>query len=320
MTYPSQGWGGPGYFASQLAPETVRTDWTAPGRRAGIIQPRPQLLGDILGGTFRSVRFAPSTMFGVPLIAFLVTQLLSLGLATTLDRAMSSSGSFGDEFEGPLAIVTMSQLIGSVTSNFVGVIVAMALIPAVFAAVSGKQLPASEAVRNLGRRFWPATAYWLLCGLALAAPTALMPVLLQSDAVILGLALLGITALAGLALTPKLLFAPCALAVEQLGPIRSIRRSWQLSRGRYWPILGTYLLTSTLISMAAGTVGGVFSFVGMLFALEDPNVLVITTVASQLTASVLSVPLVNGLTTLLYVDSRIRNEGYDLELSEELYG
>jgi hypothetical protein len=34
----------------------------------------------------------------------------------------------------------------------------------------------------------------------------------------------------------------------------------------------------------------------------------------------LSLPLMNAVTALLYIDARIRREGFDLQLSEALYG
>lgn len=319
MTFPN-GWDGPGYFASQLAPEKVRSDWAAPNRRPGIVPPRPLQLGDILGGTFRSVRFAPAVMFGIPAIAFLIAQLLSLSVATLLDRALARETSY-DAIETMMAFATTTQIVGSFVNSLVGAVAAMALLPTVVAAVSGRRTTPNAAMRNLGRHFWAAIGYWLMCGLLLVAPNALSPLLTESPSALIGV--LGVVALIGLvavALLPRLLFAPCAIAIEGLGPVRAIRRGWQLSRGRYWPILGTYLLTSFLINLAAGTVAGVFTFVSMVFGMTNPAVLVVATTASQLLAAVLSVPLVNGLIGLLYVDTRIRNEGFDLELSEELYG
>lgn len=318
MTYPS-GWDGPGYFATQLAPEKVRTDWNNPSRRTGIVPPRPLQLGDVLGGTFRSVRFAPATMFGIPMIAYLIAQLLALAVAAFLDRTSLQTSS--NEFEVLTTLATTTQVVGAIVGSFVGALVSMALLPTVIAGVAGRRTDPSEAMRNLGRRCWAAIGYWLITGLVLVAPTALTPLLTGSTEALAGL--LGLVALLGLvslALTPKILFAPCAIAVEGLGPIRALRRSWQLSRGRYWPILGTYLLTAFLISLASSTVAGVFSFAIMMFGLENPVFLVIGTAASQLMSSILSVPLTNGLVGLLYVDTRIRTEGYDLELSEELYG
>ncbi len=119
----------------------------------------------------------------------------------------------------------------------------------------------------------------------------------------------------------RLLLAPCAIAIEKAGPIQAIRRSWRLSKGQFWRILGIYLLASILISMAASTVSSVFSFVILLIGMANMEVgLIAATVVSTVISAVLSVPLTAAVVTLLYVDARIRGEGYELQLAEALYG
>ena len=85
MTLPT-GWDGPRYFAAQLAPEPVRTNWTAPVAQPGVVPPRPLNFGDILGGAFRAVRFAPMTMFGLTLVVLMIAQLLGIGAGYVLGR------------------------------------------------------------------------------------------------------------------------------------------------------------------------------------------------------------------------------------------
>ena len=58
----------------------------------------------------------------------------------------------------------------------------------------------------------------------------------------------------------KLLYTVPAIAIEQLGGIDGIRRSWGLTRGAFWRTLGYYLLAS----LAVGVISYVVSFISQL--------------------------------------------------------
>ena len=53
--------------------------------------PRPLELGDIFGGAFRAVRFAPLTMFGLTVVVLMLAQLLGLGAGFVLARQFGPS-------------------------------------------------------------------------------------------------------------------------------------------------------------------------------------------------------------------------------------
>ena len=109
--------------------------------------------------------------------------------------------------------------------------------------------------------------------------------------------------------------APAALIAEGLGPIGSLRRSWQLSRGHTWRMIGYATLLFLLIRL--------FFFLPtilleMIFVVLLPDSYlglktgVVTAVHSAFSA--VSVPIYIGAVVLLYYDLRIRGENYDLEL------
>lgn len=326
MTYPS-GWDGPGYFAAQLAPEPVRTDWTVPAAEPGIVPPRPLQLGDILGGAFRAVRFAPLTMFGLALVVLMAAQLLGMGLGFVLGKQFGDPiVPFEDADLADTVLFSWSTLAGTLANSVTGVVVGMGLMYTVFHAVSARRVTPAEALRHMGSRMWAALAFSALLGLAVVglAAVTVLPLFAPGDGGpgILLFLMLGLPGVVlGFWVGTRLLLAPCAIAVERVGPIRAIARSWALSRGQFWRLLGIYVLSNLIISMAAGTVSSVFTFAGALLAMEDANLaLLAMTTASTLTSTVLSLPLTSAITTLLYVDARIRREGYDLQLSEALYG
>lgn len=326
MTHPN-GWEQPGYFAAQLGAEPVTTDWTAPVAEAGIVPPRPLQVGDILGGAFRAVRFAPVTMFGLTLVVLLVAQLLGMGLGYVLGQQFGDLVPFGEDDLGTAAIFSWSTVIGVLTNGLTSVVVGMGLIHTVFHAVSARRITPAEALRQMGSRMAAALGFSALTGLAVVTVAALsLAVVVPVFAADTGLGVLAVLGLMVLLGVPgvwvgvRLMLAPCAITVERLGPVRAIVRSWQLSRGLFWRILGIYLLASVIISMAASTVSSVFSFAATLLAIEDVNLAMLAlTLVSSLVSTILSLPLTTAVLALLYVDARIRQEGYDLQLSEALY-
>lgn len=327
MAYPT-GWEQRGYFAAQLGPEPVAVDWTAPMREAGIVPPRPLQLGDILGGAFRAVRFAPVTMFGLTLVVLLVAQLLGMGAGYVLGQQFGGLVPFEEDDLGTAALFSWTTITGALANGLTAVVVGMGLLYAVFHAVSARRVSPAEALRQMGSRMGAALGFSALTGLAVAAVAGLslaivVPAFADDDGTG-ALAVLGLIVLIGIPgvwISTRLLLAPCAITVERLGPVRAIVRSWRLSRGMFWRIFGIYLLASVIISMAASTVSTVFSLAAMLLAIQDVNLaMLVMSVVSSLVSTILSLPLTTAVTGLLYVDARIRQEGYDLQLSEALYG
>lgn len=321
-------WDGPGYYAAQLAPETVRTDWTMPVARAGIVPPRPLQLGDVLGGAFRAVRFAPLTMFGLTLVVLMVAQLVGTGAGYVLGRQFGLSlVPYGESDFATTSLLSWSTVTGTLTNYLTSILVGMGLMYATFHAVAARKVTPREALRHMFARFWPALAY---CGLAAVAAVVVAAGVFALAAPVFGgsggdavIVLAVVVALPGFVwLTTKLMFVPCAISVERLGPFRAVRRSWRLTRGQFWRLLGISLLAGLLVSMAAGTVSTVFGFVGLMLAVGQGGELglLAMTTASNLSSTVLSLPLTTAVTTLLYTDARIRQEGYDLHLTEALYG
>jgi len=102
------------------------------------------------------------------------------------------------------------------------------------------------------------------------------------------------------------------LLVEGAGPVRSLGRSTELVRGRFWPVLGTVLLASLLVSVLQGILVApviVLQLTGSSFLLTS-----ILTGIAQLVGSALTLPYVAAVTAVIYFDLRVRKEGYDLEL------
>jgi hypothetical protein len=103
-----------------------------------------------------------------------------------------------------------------------------------------------------------------------------------------------------------------ALLVEGTGPVRSLGRSNELVRGRFWPVLGTVVLAGLLASVLQG----ILLAPAIVLQLVQASIVVtaILTGIGQLIGSALTLPYTAAVTAVIYFDLRVRKEGYDLEL------
>ena len=125
----------------------------------------------------------------------------------------------------------------------------------------------------------------------------------------------------------KLAFVPAALIVERRRLGAAIRRSWALTRGAevFWRVLGIRLLVWISFVVASGVVVGA---VNLLLGLGGTLIFVngggqdtlefIATIGTSLVAAgmaALGAVITGSTAALLYVDTRMRREGLDLELA-----
>lgn len=117
-----------------------------------------------------------------------------------------------------------------------------------------------------------------------------------------------------LLVVPLLLAAPAA-QLEGLGSLASLRRSIGLSRrgrGRIlWVALLTSLLCAVFVALPTTAVALVDDPLGGTLSLALPGA--VASVLAQC-AEALAVPLQLAVVVVLYIDQRVRREGYDLSL------
>ena len=131
------------------------------------------------------------------------------------------------------------------------------------------------------------------------------------------LALLIVLGLAIFALMCKLCLAPAALVLENIGVMEGISRSWTLTRGYFWRIVGIRLLSFIIVFFASQIVSQGVSIVmqGLLYAAPDMTlaILVASTLLSSLVQAAI-LPFDSAVVALMYTDLRMRSEGLDVEL------
>lgn len=154
-----------------------------------------------------------------------------------------------------------------IAASLIGVVAQIALIRLAI----GPATTVGGAISHGARRFFPTFAALVLMVLALAliivpilmafgaagvieSPRATTPPTAAAGAVIL-LAVLIVFALA----VKFILIVPTGSA-ERIGPIAILKRSWSLSSGHYWRMLGFMLLlvlTAILLLLSAQAIGGI---------------------------------------------------------------
>ncbi|MBV7412398.1 glycerophosphoryl diester phosphodiesterase membrane domain-containing protein [Dermabacteraceae bacterium TAE3-ERU27] len=330
------------------APETAAAQRSLP--EADQFMPlRPLGLGDILGCGMRFSRVKPKVIFGVSLVFYTFAFLVA-----TIVTSFTSQRYFASTFSPTAAVDienneivpdgTVEYLIGSLGSSFITIIVttllAVAITPLVHAAVTGRELKFEAAISSVRKHTWQVL---LLMVLYIAASVA-VPALIGSLFVGLGflmreyvaavvvIAVLGVLAsLFGLLFVfTRFLFSPYALVLEDLSAVAAMKRSWQLTSGRaFWRILGISLLTMIIYSLLQqvltilpGIVAGIATAILILAFPGHPVMLgIIMTVMIMLVAFLvvaLTQPLLTASYIALFYDTKIRREGYDVQLQREL--
>jgi MFS family permease len=143
---------------------------------------------------------------------------------------------------------------------------------------------------------------------------------------LIGLAIVGVLMLVvaflllivpGIWLAVAMSVAVPALLLERIGPLRSIRRSLGLVRGRWWPTAGALVVGYLMIAILGAIVQYAVLIIPSL--LTDGNTLVsaLAAVVGGTLGAAITTPYSAAVVTLLYFDLRVRKEGLDLQLIAE---
>ena len=111
-----------------------------------------------------------------------------------------------------------------------------------------------------------------------------------------------------------------ALMIERTGVLAAIGRGFRLTRHQFWRTLGIGLLTGLITGVAGGFLSLPFSIVSQVLAVAVPDsqYLALATVALTALGSVVQTAFVTpfsaAVSSLQYLDQRMRKEAYDVEL------
>jgi hypothetical protein len=306
--------------------------------KPGVIPLRPLQFGEILDGSFQTIRRNAASMFGSALIVQAIGAIF-LGAVTLGMFQLSMSletASTEEEFTeamGPILAFMAGTLGVSVLVGFLGSVLQGVLVVPVARSVLNRRTGFKQMWKLAGRRIWPLLGVAVLLtlgGLLAAAAVAGIAVLLLTAMgpgallIVLPLGLGSIVLFVWIGL--KLMLAPAAIVVERTGVYDGLLRSWQLTKNNWWRVFGITLVVAIMVgviaqivqipvSFAATAIGGVVS--------PHPDqesvasALVLSTVVSSAVAA-----LVGSVTfafqasvfALIYMDLRMRRDGLDVEL------
>ncbi len=297
----------------------------ATAHKPGIIPLRPLSIGDLLDGTVKHIRRHPGPVSGLSLLVLSVAVVPSVvlsGLALT----GSWYAALGlDSVMGPQSFAALLLALGV---GFAALLLCGMLAHSVAEATLGRKPPMCEIWAAARPRLLPLVGLQLVVIVALALPVLLgiLFVALVADGPLAVVVLVGL--LVGLAVATWTVFVVARTALA--GPVLvlerrtlrdALRRAWALSSGAFWRIVGTALVVGGLAVVVFLVLQLPLMLVGnLLKLLMDPTPTIdaflgalITNLATLLAASVV-VPFVAGANGLLYLDQRMRKEGFDLVL------
>lgn len=271
----------------------------------GGIPLRPLGVGDLLDGTFITIRRNPRATIGLAALLITAQQVLVLGAQLLTGDIPTLSGFAGDTVSLEL-LGGFGGLIGMLLSAVVGAVLTGMLVVVVSEDVLGRRVTVRQVWTRVRPRVWA-----LLVASAIAG---LVPYVGLVFLVVPGVILWGAWALT----TP-------ALVLEGIGPIQALRRSWRLAMPAFPRIWSIRTLSELLAMLMQYLVAVPFALAGtvLAFALgadegnELPAVALVLVVLGGIAAGTLTAPFLAGVLALLYVDRRMRAEGLDLVLQRQ---
>jgi hypothetical protein len=121
----------------------------------------------------------------------------------------------------------------------------------------------------------------------------------------------------GIIIALRLTFSATALVVEGVKGTKALGRSWRLSKGSMGKIFLTLVVSFILVFLFQAIIGVPIAIIANAVGDELGFVL---TFAGDALASTIITPFAMIVIVLLYFDTRIRNEGFDLTLMAQEIG
>jgi hypothetical protein len=302
--------------------------------KPGAIPLRPLRLGDLYDAAFKIIRFNPKATVGSSVIVsavamvipIIVTGILSLtiGLSLkTLDQGQPQTAELAGlaGAYGALVLGGLLQWLGMIFVTGMNAHVAAA-------AAVGRRLSLGEAwAATRGKRWRLVGMMMLLLALSFLIIGALVGVIVvlaatadTLTAVLLSVLLTVITMVGFAFLWIRIYYlAVPPLMLEPIGVFAALGRAWSLTRNQFWRTFGIALLTVIIANLAGGIISAPIGIVGQVAMAADPGGMgffwfIVGNSLATVVSSALVSPFITTVTSLQYIDQRIRKEAYDVEL------
>ena len=331
--YGPPAFGGPGY------PGQPR--YAAPPK-PGIIPLRPLMFGEVLDGSFQAIRRNAKAMFGAGLLAQSLSAVLAAvlaGMAATSSgsiEAWAETASNADIVSAGIGLMATAALV-SILSVFLAAVLQGAMVVPVARAVLNRPTGFRRMLSLVRPRIGALVrlaALLVAAALGAAALFFAVIVLLFSNVrgagVLLSIPVMLAFGAAFVWAAVKLMVAPAAVVIEELGAFAGLRRSWDLTRANWWRIFGITLVVGILVAVIsqvvlipAGILPAVLS--GVVSPHGGSGQEATLAVATGIMTAVLGAlvgavgyAFQTSVMALLYMDLRMRRDGLDIALLRQL--
>ncbi len=300
--------------------------------KPGIIPLRPLRLGEFLDGAFGAVRANPRIMLGFSAVVIALTVALgTVAVFLTRDvirnQALNMPTSEFSSFEADLEVLQIQAGSNWISLLMVFILPLMTglLITSVSRSVIGQKATMQQLWALTKRKLGFLLLLTFLISLAtviVVVAYGLLVVFLAATTnwwVTVAFILVGGLGVVALIfwIAIRTLLVPPVLVLENARFFDSIKRSWLLTRGSFWRMLGIYLLTQIIVGVVAAVVIGPATMIATLLAVGSDTTsgvpLIIMSLAMTVTYTI-TTSFSAAVVALLYVDQRMRREGLDVEL------
>jgi hypothetical protein len=266
------------------------------GSRERPLPLRQMGIGELVDGAVKLYRRDWLALIGMAAIVLVPVTFLQLWATQSMVGSV-----YAFETEAEFEAMTAQLIV--VTIVFVAVQL-LIVQPFLVAAISRAAADAYLGERvTLGRTFRYALS---------RLPAILWITIITSIATIVGLFLFiipGIIAMIRLSLTPAV------VVVEDVRGTSAVGRSWRLTQGHFWRVLGTLILSGLISAIGAAVIQVPSEAISMMIGPDGWPV----SALGAAVASVVVTPFSLLIVVLLYFDLRVRKEGYDIEvMAQEL--
>jgi Membrane domain of glycerophosphoryl diester phosphodiesterase len=339
--YPQPGYGQPGHGQrgySHPGPRQpgYRPPPPGPGPRygdsapkPGVIPLRPLGLGEILDGSFATIRRNPRATLGIAAIIMTISVIISVAVTRNLVNVSSPGQNLTSQQAGHL----LSQIFADalpvlgvtvLLTIIVQAVLAGLLAPVIAREASGQRISAGDAWRAAAPRLPSVLLATLLVLLAGLGPLLVLGLILligfaasASPVIIVAIGVPGFLVAVVLSIWFSTMFSLVTpvVVLEHERPGAALARSWRLVRRSFWRVFGILLLAGIIVAVAGSILQLPFLFLSTLFG-GSAGFTAGTVIAAigTIAAGTVTRPISAAVTVLLYVDMRMRKEGLDLAL------
>jgi hypothetical protein len=303
--------------------------------KPGIVPLRPLSVGEVLDGSFSTIRSYPRIVFGFAAVLSVIAQLIRLVVGLALNNVPGTFGSTSfstsnNTDDSTQNLHTVATSLGGSAATLAVDALCVAVLAGIVTGVVGKAVigqraDGREIIAAVRQRWFGLLVVSVLAEILPWTPFVLVIVGIVIGAVSTGLGIfLGVIGgLVGLVLGP-LLWGRLAVAVpifilERRGPGASIARSWRLVKGAFWRTWGLRALVQIIVSIAASILSVPLVLVLLPSALNGKTPSTTALVLLVILGAVvwmLTQPLIAASLTLIYIDRRMRAEGLDVQLTQ----